>query len=453
VLLPARAPAQQPDPIEEVVSILHEASTLVPKIEARQQPSVAANIARQQTRAGDLAGALATAQMLAKPSDRELAINGIAFVLTAKGNAPMALDLIRITAPEGYDASGYLWTATELAEKGDLESALSAARLIKKDPKQLSTFVDTLMRLYRIEWKTSDETEAAKILDEALKTVEHEQKNRTLANVRIAEMYVDIVGTMASAGNREGARSFVDRIRDLADEERHPEEKSMLLRDLAVAQADIGDFSAARDIGEGLQPGNSRDSVFEIIAMQQSAQGDPHGALDVVAKISYEPWRFACLRTIADALAESGNYTEALLTVKSIPAGKNRAYALAELALEQAKKNDRTASLTADLAWEEALSAKKEMDPGVFQFIAVTRGYLGDFQNAIDIISSLDAKSKPWPLWNLTEMMLEAGQKEQALTLAEMQDTPHARAYALLGIAAHELEEIDHPKNPALGLP
>jgi tetratricopeptide (TPR) repeat protein len=437
----------------EVVSILHEASTLVPKIEAMQQPSVAANIALEQTRAGDLAGALATAQMVTKPSDRELAINSIASALTAKGNAPMALDLIRIAAPQGYDASAYLWTATQLAQKGDLTSALNAAHLIKKDPKQISTFVDTLMRLYRVEWKADDQPAATKILDEALKAVEDEQKDRTLTNSRIAGMYLDIVSTMASAGNREGAADFVGRIRNLVDAEQHSEEKSILLHDLACAEADLGDFSAARQIAEGLPPGNRRDSVFEIVVMQQSAQGDPHGALEAVSKISYEPWRFSSLRTIADALAESGNYTEAILTVKSIPAGKNRAYALAELALEQAKKGDRTAALTADLAWDEALSARKDMEPAVFEFIAVARGYLGDFRDAIDVIGSVDAKSKPWPLWNLTEMMMAAGQKEQALALAEMQDAPHARAYALLGIAVGELEEINHPKSQASGPP
>jgi len=50
-------------------------------------------------------------------------------------------------------------------------------------------------------------------------------------------------------------------------------------------------------------------------------------------------------------------------------------------------------------------------------------------------------------------MMMAAGQKEQALALAEMQDAPHARAYALLGIAVGELEEINHPKSQASGPP
>jgi hypothetical protein len=73
--------------------------------------------------------------------------------------------------------------------------------------------------------------------------------------------------------------------------------------------------------------------------------------------------------------------------------------------------------------------------PYVFEMIAVTRGELGDFGAAEDMIAKMNDSSKVWPLWNLTERLIRGDHEAEAISLAESQSAPQPRAYALLGVA------------------
>ena len=92
---------------------------------------------------------------------------------------------------------------------------------------------------------------------------------------------------------------------------------------------------------------------------------------------------------------------------------------------------------------EEARRAGDAVNPFVFEAIAVTRGILGDFPGARQIVSELKDGHSVWPLWNLTEQLVEAGRKSDAVTLAHAQEFPRARAYALRGTATTMLEQIE----------
>ena len=128
-----------------------------------------------------------------------------------------------------------------------------------------------------------------------------------------------------------------------------------------------------------------------------------------------------------------------------LPAG--RAYALAQLALQlalqPADRKDGFASLTANLAMEDALSGGDAVNPFVFELIAVVRGILCDLPGALQVVDSLKDTNKVWPLWNITEQLVGAGKKDEALTLAHAQEAPRARAYALLGTATALLEQVE----------
>ena len=150
-------------------------------------------------------------------------------------------------------------------------------------------------------------------------------------------------------------------------------------------------------------------------------------------------------------LALSGNYAQALFTIDLIQGAGERAYGLAELALQQAEKGDPAAAQTVGLAWEAALNAGDETKPYVFEFIAVTRGMLGDVAGAEEVISRLDDPAKVWPLWNLTEMLVHAGREAEAISLAERQPGPHPRAYALLGTATALLDKQREASRKAAG--
>jgi hypothetical protein len=126
---------------------------------------------------------------------------------------------------------------------------------------------------------------------------------------------------------------------------------------------------------------------------------------------------------------------QALATIDKIEEAGERAYGLSELALEQAKREDPAARLTAELAWEAALKGGSETKPYVFGQIAVTRAILGDFAGALEIVTKLDDQEKWWPLENMTIMLIEAGKVTEGVTLAQSQSAPYPKACALLGAA------------------
>jgi len=434
--------AQEPDPREEVQAILREASALVPKIESDQKSSVASNIAGAQVRAGDLAGAIATVELLTKPVDRADAIGIIAYWLAERGNSAMALHVIGLSPTQAYLAQDYLGVAQQLAEDGDFEGALRAARLIEKDSSQEYTFVETLMRVYVIQWGAGDRPGATKLLKEALDAVHREETNPAASRTTIASMYHEIVCKLGKVGNQDAAWTFVNRIRDLAEVEQDPRQKQRLLRGLATAKADIGDFSGAHLVAEELLPGDGRETVLQLIIDARAMQGDIEGALLDVADLPTESLRLRSLRTIAEILIDSEEYSRALSIINTFPDAGTRVDVLADLALKQAEEGDRNAASTVDLAWKAALNARGKTEPSVFGTLAVARGNLGDFSGAIDLISTMDTESRDWALWNVTELMVDAGQKKEALAVAEMQDAL-PRAYALLGIANGERKQIN----------
>ena len=68
--------------------------------------------------------------------------------------------------------------------------------------------------------------------------------------------------------------------------------------------------------------------------------------------------------------------------------------------------------------------------------IAVTRSVLGDFAGAQEIVRGMrEPESRVWPLWNITSMLAEAGRENEAVTIAEDEDSPQPKLYALLGTA------------------
>jgi hypothetical protein len=73
----------------------------------------------------------------------------------------------------------------------------------------------------------------------------------------------------------------------------------------------------------------------------------------------------------------------------------------------------------------------------------VTRADLGDFPGALQMIREMKDGHPVWPLWNITELMAQAGRTSDAVALARAQELPRARAYGLLGAATSMLEQIE----------
>jgi hypothetical protein len=67
------------DSFRQPQALLREASTLIPKIDENQRSSAAANVAGQQTRIGDLEGAVASSHLAGSPEARVFATGTIAW--------------------------------------------------------------------------------------------------------------------------------------------------------------------------------------------------------------------------------------------------------------------------------------------------------------------------------------------------------------------------------------
>ena len=347
----------------------------------------------------------------------------------------MALELARNSAQPGFRANAYSMIASGLASKNNFEGALAVARLIRKEPGQAHIFVDSLMWIYTRQWKAGDEPGAESTLNEAQDAVEQARGDSGSTEFMTASMYYTIMSRLNEAGNRDAASAIVERIYGIAAAAENPDRKQELLGLLTWAQVSAGRLQEAISSAEELPPGQWRDSAMEVISMERTKQGDAAGALEEVVEISGDVLRNICYRTVADGFAGSGNYAQALATIDRIQGPGERAYGLAELALQQAEKDDPAAGQTVELAWQAALNAGDGTKPYVFGFIAVTRAMLGDLAGAEEMISHMDDSARVWPVWNLTEMLVRAGRETEAISLAESETAPHPKAYALLGTA------------------
>jgi hypothetical protein len=240
----------------------------------------------------------------------------------------------------------------------------------------------------------------------------------------------------------------------MASQEQDAEKRNGILGTLAVAQADIGDFAAASRTAEPLKSSYNGVGILQPIAMEQARQGDVAAALATLARAPQESALFALI-VMSRTLSDSGNYAGARAAVDRITDPGQRPFALASLAFEQAVKDPAGAKVNVDLAWKLAREARDKVPSYVFQnavtFVAAARARMGDFAGALEIINGPELLNKAWPLACLVQGMVEAGKKDEALTLARSQDAPLARADALLQIARSLMYQIEaaNPKAAA----
>ncbi len=424
-------------------SLLREASVLLRRIDKDQRSSAAANIAGQQARIGDIEGALTTASRAGSPWGQVLAAGSIAYMFASQGNFSMAVQVIENSSKneDAAKANQYISVAQWLAEHHDFEHALELARLIQRAKPyfgQTNNLVNILLRIQAEQFRAGDRAGAQETSNRALAAVAWEKDHPFdpwFAESMPGGLYASIASELAHEGNRPAAAAVVERIYDLLAVASTEQAKQGLLSSLGDAQVGIGELDAAMATAAELPPGNQRDGVVLLVGLERAKAGDLSGALDDATALAYEPWRNISLRDVAVRFAAMGNDAEALGTLDLIPEPAERAEGLVELASQQIGKHSPVAPLALELAYQAALNAGAKTKPYVFEKIAVARGELGDFGGAEDMISKLNDSSKVWPLWNLTEWLIQGGHEAEAISLAESQSAPYPRAYALLGAA------------------
>lgn len=451
-IVPSSALAQDGATTEEIRSMLHVASTLVPRIEKAQQGSVASNIALQQVRMGDLDEGLATIKQVQDENSRQFATRLFASNVARLGNERWALSLLETSVPgNGAEkAQAYSLTAQSLVERKSFDEALSLMERVENCDDffgKTDTLVQTLMAIRAGQRRTGDASGADLTLSRALNAVEREAEHpfdATFAQSMPAGEYGTIARELAEEGDRSAALQLLEPIYALIAEAPDGKHRQDTIFMLGNALASIGELQAARDTAGQLEPGQQREGVMMLIADKQATQAKPLDALPQAMALSYEPWRIGSLRLIADSLAASGNYVQALSTIDLIDGAGERAYGFSEVAYEQARKNDPSAGPFLQLAWDAALKAGKETQPYVFAQIAVGRGMTGDIAGALEVVDRMSERDRWWAVESLTAILVHAGRTPDAIALAESQRTAYPRATAYLGIAAELIAEQEN---------
>lgn len=428
----AAATPQEASPQDQARQLLHDASLLIKDIPEGQQSSAAANIAGQLARAGDLPGALDVVRSLKNAGDRAFSLGILAWWMDHKGNSAGALDLLESPDVGQNRAQAYQQLALSHLDRGDFKGAIQVMDLARPNP---YLRVDLLVRIAQQTGKSGDLATAREAISEALSVVDGKQEedpNCLGTLVGIAEAQVKI-------GEKAGALETLNRFSE-AIHQLQPGHggvsKDSLLQQLAAGQAETGDLAGANQTINELPEGSMRDFPLMSVALQQAKNGDSEQALFTASLMSESDLKAIAIREISILEGTSGKQIEALEAIKSIPNLGERAYVLASLALEQADKQDPGAGGTLQLAIEAASEPQAKIPGHVFEYIAVTQALLKDFAGAQQTVASMsDAESRVWPLWNITDMMVQASDVQGALALAANEQAAHPKAYALLGTA------------------
>lgn len=337
----------------------------------------------------------------------------------------------------------YAQLAALLADKGDLPGAFRIVQMRRKPQVRVSTLVQIAQQKARS--KNKDIAGAAEVLRRAMEITEelvHE-------NASNANLLPEIATTLSEIGDTAGAQRTLEELSAIAHQYAGPENSGLLLQLLGCAQAQVGNLVGALQIHQELvlmsNLGSNSDIVLMAIAGEQTKQGLLADALQIAERISEVNLRSSTFRSIAIVRGKHGTLQDAIDAIDRISDSASRSEAIGALALEQAVVDNPAAPLTAQRALEFAneVSTDSVSSNRGLEMIAVTRSVLGDFAGAQEIILSMpEPTSRVWPLWNLSSMLAEAGQENEAVALAEHENAPLPKLHALLGTAQGLLTRV-----------
>jgi tetratricopeptide (TPR) repeat protein len=436
--------AQDVPNIAEVRSILREASALVPDIEESQRGSAACNISGQQSKAGDFEGAVATIQR-APAALRDSALFCSSSTLGARGDWRTAVKDIEDLSDNKTSSMAYFFVAISLAQHRDYPNAIAVARKLL-DGREKFRFADAMIQIYAKQFKAGD-AGAPQTLNELLDAVETVEPKSDTPGFNLAGRYESLI-QLAVAGGAGAPDPILERLYQMSVLEKDSARKQEILSHLAPAQASVGDFPGARRSADQLASTDARDKALLSIAVALADKGDPVGAQVLAGEISPKGWNGISRRQFGLALGAAGDYDGAVAIIEKEPT-ESRAESFGSLALGASAKSKSWSLIAAQYALDAA-PAGEHKNSFPLQLVAVTRSNLGDFTGAMQIVDQLESKDRQWPLWNLTEQLVEAGRKNDALALARSQDDPYPKVYGLLGAAAEMLEQIDTANKKAV---
>ena len=319
-------------------------STAQSVTDSRTRDDILHSISSVQAGAGDIDGALSTTQSIADSRTRDRALHGIASVQASAGDVAGAFATVRSIDSSFYRAHAKLSIAAAQAETGDIHGAFTTTRSIE----QPIPHAGALRVIASAQAETGD-------VEDAFSTV----RSINLADAR-ANALSEIATVQAAAGDTASSRDSFAAALSVASSISSPDSRAGVLHAIAVALMGVGQdtsaqhtLDAARAAALKVQSSFLRYPQLRNIMLSQVEAGDLDGAFATMRSIDDSSERDANLSAIASAQAEAGDIDGAFATTRSIAQRSPRADALRAIASAQVEAGDSQGAMRTAMGIED----------------------------------------------------------------------------------------------------
>ncbi len=427
-----------------------------------------------QAKAGDISGAIQTADIIKNVSHKAVILEDIAVRLAEAGDIPRALQIAATIQNDFVKSRPLSAIATAQAKAGNktgaaatFQQALQAANRIQDtfaqgriaialaEAGEVPKALELVSALPNDSWKADvlggiavAQTKSGDVTG-AFKTIPMISKDywqpKALRGVAVAQ---------AEAGDAPGALKTVGMMQF------NNIEKALTFSGIALAQARAGDYpSAITNFQQAIQTA-AEDRYSKTHAIQyivkdqikavaaQAEMGEVLGALEIAATIQDFSRKTLILEAIAVARAESGDTPRALQTAATLQSSLYKSRAFSAIAVAQSKAGDSTA---AEATFQQALQAANVIQNHHVKAVAQGRIAIAlaesrDMPKALELASTLpDNYLKADVLGGIAVVQTKAGDMTGALQTVAMIAKGHQRAKALREIAIAQAEAGDVP--------
>jgi len=316
--------------------------------------SVLSTIARSQVRAGDVPGALQTAD--AVDSMRRFTVLEVIAVAQARTgdfagalktantiqwdvSKAKALQAIALAQAQGGDSAGAKATLEEARQLADDLQKRAAARPVRRGrpsqfPGNVRSGIPSATAEIALTQQLLGDSSGARQTISAIDSVS--DKARALLDIGTAQ---------AEAGKQAEARETLleasyaaQNIMPSENNGRDSESaKAATMRQIAQQQAKIGDVKEGLRTAERIPTDDERDIALAAVAPAQAKAGNVKAGLESVAQIRSEIWKGLALEDIVQAQMKAGNEHGAPAVVAQQTSPALKAHALVGVALGRAK--------------------------------------------------------------------------------------------------------------------
>lgn len=397
-----------------------------------------------QAKAGDFAGAYATAESI---KGAGLRTEGLTVTAAATAASPRAktgdvdgarvmFDEARKSAQDNEDARWREWDLEFLASaqlkigdvaaaRATLGDALKAAQETK-DIETLSSVVQALAKAGDLAsaLRTAQGMHSSRDRDDALKAV-------ALAQAKAG----DFAGTLKT---QRGIKGF--------------DARNEIQVAVASAQAKAGDVASALETALGIEDDASRAEALASVARAQAKAGDDAAARATLARalktaqgLGGGYWQAQALASVVSAQVELGDIAGARATLASalksaldVKDAGSRGEALQDVALAQARAGDNAAARATLADAYEAMRAVNN-DYGtrdqLLASLASAQAKIGDISGALKSTLDIESQGRDEALKTVASMQAKPGDVARAQAFALLVEDAELRAEALASLA------------------